>query len=58
MDAFTTRPEVAHLETSLIFEYVRSPGLPLYGPLGALPRTAPSTEPVKRSRKRSRAAAR
>jgi hypothetical protein len=32
MDAFTTRPEVAHLETSLIFEYVRSPGIPLYRP--------------------------
>ncbi|AKJ05223.1 DNA-binding Lrp family transcriptional regulator [Archangium gephyra] len=58
MDAFTTRPEVAHLETSLIFEYVRSPGLPLYGPKGAEQRAAPSAGPVKRSRKRSRAAAR
>jgi DNA-binding Lrp family transcriptional regulator len=59
MDAFTTRPEVAHLETSLIFEYVRSPGLPLYGPKGAAPRlAAPSAEPVKRPRRRSRAAAR
>lgn len=27
MDAFTARPEVAHLETSLVFEYARTPGL-------------------------------
>lgn len=30
MDAFATRPEVAHLETSLIFEFSRSPTLPNY----------------------------
>lgn len=30
MDAFTSRPEVFHIETSLIFEHVRSDGLPLY----------------------------
>lgn len=52
MDAFTTRPEVAHLETSLIFEYVRSPGLPLY-------RTSEPEKPApgsvrRRARKSSR----
>jgi DNA-binding Lrp family transcriptional regulator len=30
MDAFTSRPEVSHIETSLIFEHVRSGGFPLY----------------------------
>lgn len=30
LDAFTTRPEVAHLETSLIFEHFRNPVLPDY----------------------------
>lgn len=29
MDAFTTRPEVARLETSLIFERLEKPGLPI-----------------------------
>ncbi|MCC7032278.1 MAG: Lrp/AsnC family transcriptional regulator [Acidobacteria bacterium] len=29
MDAFTTRREVAHIETSLIFGYTRSPTLPM-----------------------------
>jgi hypothetical protein len=29
-DAFTTRAEVAHLETSLIFEFLRNPVLPDY----------------------------
>jgi DNA-binding Lrp family transcriptional regulator len=28
MDSFTTRTEVAHLETHLIFEYIRKPALP------------------------------
>ncbi len=28
MDSFTTRSEVSHLETHLIFEYVRKPALP------------------------------
>ncbi|HEX9080779.1 MAG TPA: Lrp/AsnC family transcriptional regulator [Holophagaceae bacterium] len=28
LDAFTTRSEVAHIQTSLIFEWVRKPGLP------------------------------
>lgn len=55
MDAFTTRPEVAHLETSLIFEYVRSPGIPLYRP-GEPEQTEGAG--VRRSRKRSTAAAR
>ncbi len=31
MDAFTTRPEVAHLETNLIFECRRNRELPNYG---------------------------
>jgi DNA-binding Lrp family transcriptional regulator len=36
LDAFTTRPEVANLETSLIFEAARTPGLPdLLEPAGA-----------------------
>ncbi|XXF79886.1 Lrp/AsnC family transcriptional regulator [Myxococcaceae bacterium GXIMD 01537] len=30
LDAFTTRAEVAHLETSLIFEFSRNPVLPDY----------------------------
>ncbi|MGA7297826.1 MAG: Lrp/AsnC family transcriptional regulator [Rhodanobacteraceae bacterium] len=30
MDAFTTRPEVAHIETSLIFTFQRNPDLPIY----------------------------
>lgn len=30
MDAFTTRPEVAHIETSLIFSFQRNPDLPIY----------------------------
>ena len=29
MDAFTARREVAHIETSLIFDYTRSPMLPM-----------------------------
>ena len=28
LDAFTTRIEVAHIQTSLIFEWVKKPGLP------------------------------
>lgn len=28
LDAFTTRAEVSHLETHLVFEHVRKPGLP------------------------------
>ena len=31
LDAFTTRREVASIETSLIFEFVRNPELPDYG---------------------------
>jgi len=30
MDAFTTRPEVANLETRLVFQFRRSPHLPVY----------------------------
>lgn len=30
LDAFTARPEVAHLETNLIFSQVRNPKLPLF----------------------------
>lgn len=30
LDAFTTRPEVDHLETSLIFSHARNPVLPVY----------------------------
>ena len=42
MDSFTTRPEVAHLETHLIFEYLRKPALP------QLAGTAPAAPPPKR----------
>ncbi|QRN94086.1 Lrp/AsnC family transcriptional regulator [Archangium violaceum] len=58
MDAFTTRPEVAHLETSLIFEYVRSPGMPLYEPTEARRAPARKPEALKRPRRPSRATAR
>lgn len=30
MDAFTTRAEVAHIETSVIFTFQRNPDLPIY----------------------------
>ena len=30
LDAFTRRPEVAHIETALIFEFRRSPEVPIY----------------------------
>jgi len=30
LDAFTTRPEVAHIETSLIFDFRRNTDLPVY----------------------------
>ncbi len=30
LDAFTTRPEVAHIETAIIFEAVRNPQVPCY----------------------------
>ncbi len=30
MDAFTTREEVAHVETAIVFEHERRPGLPSY----------------------------
>jgi DNA-binding Lrp family transcriptional regulator len=38
MDAFTTRSEVSHLETHLIFEHVRKPGLPLLAEAAKPPR--------------------
>lgn len=34
LTAFTERPEVAHIETRLIFEFRRSPGLPVYAQPG------------------------
>jgi DNA-binding Lrp family transcriptional regulator len=34
LDAFTTRPEVAHIETSLIFTFRRNPDMPVYGTAG------------------------
>jgi DNA-binding Lrp family transcriptional regulator len=30
LSAFTTRPEVAHIETAVVFEHVRKPALPIY----------------------------
>ena len=32
LSAFTERPEVAHIETRLIFEFRRNPGMPAYAP--------------------------
>jgi hypothetical protein len=32
MDAFTARPEVGQMETHIIFEYARSPTLPIPNP--------------------------
>lgn len=59
MDAFTTRPEVANLETSLIFEHFRSPGLPLYPPEdGRRAPKLPEVGNVTRPRRRSRTATR
>lgn len=37
MDAFTTRSEVSHIETSLIFEFARNPVLPNYSGLDEAP---------------------
>ena len=48
LDAFTTRGEVAHIETSLIFDYARVPRLPDY----SLPRQ-PAPPPKKRRRRRA-----
>lgn len=31
LESFTTRPEVAHIETSLIFSFRRNPDVPIYG---------------------------
>ena len=36
MDAFTARPEVGQMETHIIFEYARSPTLPIPKPSGSL----------------------
>lgn len=33
LSAFTARPEVARIETALVFAHHRSPGLPLYDPM-------------------------
>ncbi|WP_050726676.1 Lrp/AsnC family transcriptional regulator [Vulgatibacter incomptus] len=30
LDSFTTRAEVSHIQTSLVFEHARSPSLPIY----------------------------
>ncbi|HET7294714.1 MAG TPA: Lrp/AsnC family transcriptional regulator [Vicinamibacteria bacterium] len=40
LDAFTTRREVARMETHLIFEHVAKPALPVLRPLEAEARTA------------------
>lgn len=42
LDAFTRREEVAHLQTSLVFEHTRTAGLPIYA--GPEPAPAPSPE--------------
>ena len=34
LSAFTERDEVAHIETHLIFEFRRNPGLPVYSAQG------------------------
>jgi len=46
MDSFTTRAEVSHLETHLIFEYVRKPTLPNF--------SLPRPEPVARAQRTAR----
>lgn len=48
MDLFTVRPEVAQIETSLVFEIARNPVLPDYA--------SPGPEPPKRPRRGGRAA--
>lgn len=45
MDGFTTRDEVAHLETSLIFEHERKPALPML--LGPAPRRGEAARPYR-----------
>ena len=49
MDAFTTRSEVSHLETHLIFEHVRKAGFPLLVEMRAEPRA--KQRPARRRRK-------
>lgn len=46
LDAFTRRDEVAHLETSLVFEHTRAAAMPLYLP------GAPAQKAPKPARKR------
>jgi len=54
LDAFTSREEVAHLETSLVFEHARAPAMPLYLPDAPRPKAAtPARAPAaKRTRRR------
>jgi len=47
MDSFTTRTEVAHLETHLIFEYVRKPELPLLADEETPPRARKPVTPAR-----------
>jgi len=42
LDAFTSRPEVAHLETSMVFEVAQNPVLPNFNRPGEPPRKRPA----------------
>ncbi|WP_373047269.1 Lrp/AsnC family transcriptional regulator [Vulgatibacter sp.] len=58
LDAFTRRDEVAHLQTSLVFEHARAPEMPLYLPEAPLPAVpAPVAAAPRRKRKPAAAAA-
>jgi DNA-binding Lrp family transcriptional regulator len=46
MDSFTTRPEVSHLETHLIFEYLRKPALPHFDAADAAAHPSPRRQPA------------
>ena len=51
LDAFTRREEVAHLQTSLVFEHARAPEMPIY--LAAAP-PPPKAVPERKGRARRR----
>ncbi len=48
MDSFTSRPEVAQIETSLLFDQARNPVLPLLKSLPSETGTPPKARPKKR----------
>lgn len=54
LDAFTSRPEVAHIETSLVFEFQRRPLLPDYVSQPEAPPSGAPRAPRRARRSRSR----